>query len=313
MNYECFKPCTICGNLSNNRYLFSKSIQDNGTSSIRLFCCSNCSTVFLGDYSEFFESQLYDYYLTMHGKSKTEIYSAFTKKSYLKVLDLLSSIGCGSRILDVGCGNGSFVDAAIERGYEAKGIDLSSSAVVLAQSLCLPVERLDFLSNEIKHSTYDAVTMFEVIEHLPKPLSFFHKASEVLSPGGLMYLTTPNFNALDRWILGKAWNVFHPEHLTYFTPFTLKQAIGASNNLEVISIKTKNLSNDLIIYFKEITNFSRINPINMITNENAEPNYNSQEIFGRSKILSCVKHVVNFLLNMFGVGSTIVVIVRRSV
>ena len=66
------------------------------------------------------------------------------------------------------------------------------------------------------------VVMLEVLEHLFEPQQELESVRSVLQPGGLLLITTPNFNALSRLALGNDWAVLSPEeHVYYFTEGTL--------------------------------------------------------------------------------------------
>jgi SAM-dependent methyltransferase len=68
----------------------------------------------------------------------------------------------------------------------------------------------------------DVATAFEVIEHLIDPVAVCQQIRQVLRPGGCLYLTTPNFGALSRRLLGPKWRVVQfPGHLQYFNRASL--------------------------------------------------------------------------------------------
>jgi len=164
------KPCTSCGSVKGNKCLFKKKNAQPIVGSINICKCIQCHTIYLGKYNDFFDEEFYTYYDKYLDKTKEQVYDSLTKTSYMQVLKLLESNGCekGS-ILDVGCGNGSFVDASLDKGFNVRGIELSQAAVDIAKRFNLPVQKIDFFSEKIEHSSLDAVTMFEVIEHVPSP------------------------------------------------------------------------------------------------------------------------------------------------
>jgi hypothetical protein len=61
-------------------------------------------------------------------------------------------------------------------------------------------------------------------------------------PGGLLYLTTPNFRSLGRWLLGTNWAAVGPGHVCYFTPRTLRRVVKDETTFTVRTVRTKNLS-----------------------------------------------------------------------
>lgn len=307
------QPCTVCGSAAKGSYLFEKPNSNLSIGSIKIYQCGACKSIYLGQYGKYYDNELYAYYTKYSGETKDQVYNPLTKKSYLKVLKLLESYGGGKKVLDVGCGNGSFVDAAMEQGYNIKGIELSQTAVDIAQAFNLPVQNVDFFSSEIEASSFDVLTMFEVIEHLPEPVRFLKRAEQVVKPGGLIYLTTPNFKSLDRRVLGKNWNVFHREHLTYFTPATLMKAISANTRFEVLHVETRNVSGELIATFGHLmpSFLSRDSRCNSNHVSGQPPPSDTRTRIAKSPWLSLLKQWVNFFLNATGMGSTIVILLRR--
>jgi 2-polyprenyl-3-methyl-5-hydroxy-6-metoxy-1,4-benzoquinol methylase len=308
--------CTVCGETKNSKLMLRKE-QDGrgGNGDIALFCCGQCQTIYLGGYSESFDEDLYAYYARYHGLEKEDVYDPLTRKRYLALLDLFSAHGCGRAVLDVGCGKGDFVDAALNAGWDVEGIELSQPAVNIAQGFCLPVSNLDFFSDKIKNASRDLVTMFEVIEHVPNPGEFFSRAEEIVKPGGLVYLTTPNFNSLDRRVLSAGSDAIHREHLTYFTPKTLINAVRKRTNLDVVHLETRNVSTQLIRAIRGSLRLGRLAVAGecSVSNPNstgAKPN-NIRKNIENSIILSLLKRMANMTLNVTSLGSTIVILLKR--
>lgn len=318
MSFEITNPCTVCGDALSSKFLFEKSVERFKPNKIKIFQCGSCEAIFLGKYSNFFDAKLYDYYADDVGKTKSQIYNPLVNKSYSKVLQLLSAYGNLKSILDVGCGNGGFVDFVMAQGYQIRGIDLSESAVSIARGFNLPVSKTDFFSNELENSSFDCITMFEVIEHVPKTFEFLKRAEQLLRPGGLLYLTTPNFNSVDRKLLGKGWKVFHPEHLTYFTSKSLINSVKENTQFEVLYVETRNISSELISYFINFIPRS-IFPVHSNVSKSIQGAVSAIDYtndwkakYSNSRSFDFIKNIVNALLNFFGVGSTIVIILRHT-
>lgn len=103
-----------------------------------------------------------------------------------------SSIG---KVLDVGCGFGDFLRFVEEKGVEATGVDVSSYAVTQARKKIRgKVIKLDVASKALPflNESFDAVTIFDVVEHISSSEFLFKEVFRVLSSGGLLFITTPN-------------------------------------------------------------------------------------------------------------------------
>ena len=103
-------------------------------------------------------------------------------------------IPAGGAILDVGCGNGEFLKAACEAGFAASGVDISQTAVDLCRSRGLSADVADFATMQAVQR-YDAITLWDVVEHLPNPGLFAQRAREMLRPGGYLVMKTPAVTA----------------------------------------------------------------------------------------------------------------------
>ena len=128
----------------------------------------------------------------------------------------------GERVLDVGCGNGDFLDAARDAGWTPVGLEPDPAAAALCQTRGLDVRvgSLEALGSEA--SGFRAVTLNHVIEHLHAPRDALARVYSLLQPGGMLYLDTPNADSRGASRFGRHWRGLEPpRHLVLFTPASL--------------------------------------------------------------------------------------------
>ena len=304
-------PCTVCGS-KRASFLFERESDGNDVSPLSIYRCDVCANVYLGLYDSGYIDDLYEYYRKYLGKPKDELFSPLTALSYMKVLGLFARHNLGKRILDVGCGKGDFVDVGLRSGWEVSGIELAQPAVEIAQSFGLPVNQCDFFSNSIKSASFDIVTMFEVLEHLPNPVEFLKRAENVVKPGGLVYLTTPNFDCFDRIVLGADWPVIHREHLSYFTLKILMQMIRENTNLVLMRVETRNVSVQSLQKIKGyLLGHNKLSNISSQEVGHDIGNVDVRELIERSCVLQFIKRFINLVLNATSSGNTIVLLLKR--
>lgn len=137
------------------------------------------------------------------------------------------------RLLEVGAGSGGFVRAAVARGWDVDATEISKGAIDGLLAAGATVFMGDVAAARYPDRRFDLVVSVEVIEHLPAPMAHLAELCRVTRPGGLLLLTTPNFDGLSRRCLGVRWRVIDPEHLGYFTPSTLCCTVRQSGYREV--------------------------------------------------------------------------------
>jgi SAM-dependent methyltransferase len=103
------------------------------------------------------------------------------------------------RLLDIGCAYGRFLQVAVdEGGYELSGCDLSEHAVRVATERLAPhgvrVRQGGVLDKPFPGETFDIITMFDVIEHVPDLAAAFGRVRERLAPGGVFAFSVPVYD-----------------------------------------------------------------------------------------------------------------------
>lgn len=131
--------------------------------------------------------------------------------------------GVTSATLDVGCGVANSLAVASDHGFAAEGIEVNRHAVTLARKLGRQVH---FPGEATQTAKFDAVTLWETLEHIADPMAALQDAHARLKPDGLLALSVPNLNAPDIRSMrgdslqihgGPAW----PGHINLWTPDTL--------------------------------------------------------------------------------------------
>ena len=172
------------------------------------------------------------------GRSESDYFSedAFREENR-GLLDEFARLMPPGRLLEIGCAGGWLLKHASERGWAARGVELSTPAVEHAHGLGLEVFRGSIEDARLPSATFDLVYMGDVLEHVPDCRSTLLEVTRVLRPEGLLYLRGPITThslarqaALSAYAMAGRVRVLRepPYHLWEFTPVSLRRLfVGA--------------------------------------------------------------------------------------
>lgn len=210
------KTCYVCGGVCEKTVVHGPYIY---------WTCADCSTAQVLPQPT--ESHLRDYYDTFHlDASCGGVYDEVEERMQA---DFPAKLQClirrgslkGGRLLDVGCGKGFFVKAAMAHGFSAEGIDISRSGVDYAQNVLGVSARAgrieDCASSEWRES-FDAATLMATIEHLVDPLKTLQVIRHSLKPGGVLLCDTGLGDVFwERFLPGHSQWYDAPQHMFVFS------------------------------------------------------------------------------------------------
>jgi 2-polyprenyl-3-methyl-5-hydroxy-6-metoxy-1,4-benzoquinol methylase len=134
------------------------------------------------------------------------------------------------RLLDFGCGGGSYMKRMADQGWQVTGLDAAVGAVrEVQEGLGLRALVGSLPHPDLTPGSFDVVTMWHSLEHVHRPLAILRESFRLLAPGGKLVVACPN---LDSWAFrafGVSWFALDlPRHLTHFTPPTLRAMLSAA-------------------------------------------------------------------------------------
>ncbi len=226
-----FIRCNLCGKDDGEHLATQRGF--------RIVRCRRCGLVYVNPRPATEDLiSLYADYHTRDGKNEVS-WERLMGRVFRESADLLCATRNGSRpgrLLDVGCGYGGFVARMQERGWQAEGMDPSPVVVAAAVKKGRRVRRgtLEVVRGE--DGSYDAVTLFYVLEHLPDPKGALMKVWKLLAPGGTLLLRVPHTTPLVRLLsplgLGKA--LYDPPfHLYDFSPTALGEMLRRTGYMDI--------------------------------------------------------------------------------
>jgi len=213
------RPCQVCGEAAKIERRFRKG-------DYTIVRCRACGLVYANEIPTPAELD------TIYGQTFFEVGRKFAGgpegvglvNAASRVSSLLELSGVGrERWLDVGCATGDFLEAAGRRGVgHVEGIELSAFAAERARARGFEVAQRDFADVSLARESFDVVTMWDYIEHVPRPADSLRKAFDALRPGGYLALSTGDVTSVVARITGRFWHLMiPPRHLYFFTPATI--------------------------------------------------------------------------------------------
>lgn len=202
--------CLVCGSET------SSAFEKAGYS---LYRCPSCKLLFVHPvpatdlvYGEdYFSGAEQGHGYVDYDRDKKPMIPVF--EEYLRrVIALRPSRGA---LLDVGAATGFFVEIAQRMGFKACGVELSAYAAQVGRN-----KGLDVITGTLAdvHEVFDAITMLDVIEHVPDPRAELMRAYTRLRGGGVLVINTPDIGSFYARLMGARWHlIVPPEHVYYFT------------------------------------------------------------------------------------------------
>lgn len=147
-----------------------------------------------------------------------------------------------ARLLDVGCGNGSFMAKARDAGWDVFGCDPDTSALELARAQGLEVRQGDASAWEDMKGSFDVITLSHVLEHVPDPGTTLMQLRELLRGGGHLYIDTPNIDAIGHEVYGRYWQGLDvPRHLSVLSQRALVDLLGKTEMTNISFLTRANV------------------------------------------------------------------------
>lgn len=219
--------CAICGNNADSKPFLQAWVAGFHFQYRR---CKSCGLVFLNPRPGVQEiGQFYDEEYYGGGRQKfrdwietLRLYFARRRASRMKRF-----FPGGGRALDVGCGQGTFLELLRKEGWEVQGTERSPDSACRARLSGLPVSVGEVQRGQFPDHSLDLVTLWQVIEHLYDPAVLMRRIHPMLRNGGMVAISTPNIESLQARVFREKW--FHldpPRHLYLFSPQTLERLMN---------------------------------------------------------------------------------------
>lgn len=226
-------------------------VRDHSVSGEEFELIYNQEFDFLQTHPQPFESKLGDYYESEDYISHTdakrnpfEMVYHFVKgialKRKLKLINCFfddtssRSVFVEKKLLDVGCGTGDFLKVAKDNNWSVSGIEPNQQARTIANKKTgdsvFDIQQL----LKLESNSFDVITLWHVLEHLPKVESHIEIFESLLKPNGRLVIAVPNYNSYDAKYYKNFWAAFDvPRHLWHFSQTSIARVVK-TKNMEVV-------------------------------------------------------------------------------
>jgi 2-polyprenyl-3-methyl-5-hydroxy-6-metoxy-1,4-benzoquinol methylase len=220
-------------------------------------------------------------------------------------------------LLDVGCGSGLFLGLAKQKGWKVTGIEFDSATANWGrQHEGVEDMRCGVLGDVLeKGEAFDAITMFDYLEHTDRPGDDLDCLISHLAPGGILMIRVPNAGGWQARMMGSAWIAIIPTHLSYFSRKVLADAL-LKRGLEICHLSATNYRTEIDILKQRVAWFSArfrsTQPAALSGNEAVvAPGVGKLAPALRRWLVSLAIEQVDHVGGWFGAGNNLTVITRK--
>jgi 2-polyprenyl-3-methyl-5-hydroxy-6-metoxy-1,4-benzoquinol methylase len=147
-------------------------------------------------------------------------------------------------LLDVGCSSGSLLEVAAAMGFAAKGVEIAPTAAAVARHAGFDVHEGRLQDAGYAPQSFDVITLIELIEHVTDPCALLLQCRNLLRPGGVLVINTPNGKSWSARVLGGKWEGFSLTklggHICFYSPAAIR-ALAARTGFDVATVRTRHL------------------------------------------------------------------------
>ena len=191
--------------------------------------------------------------------------ATFEKTLRVVLGDLQWPNGEGRRYLDIGCAGGASLVAARSLGFAVQGVEPSHWLAEYGRTnYGIDVRDGILQPGTFPDSSFDIITMWDVLEHVPEPGPLLELIHRLLRPGGVLLLTYPDIASITQRLLGDRWPFWLSVHLNYYVPATIRRQVEQAN-FEVLRFRPYWMSLPLgyalsraVPYFKPVALLQRL-------------------------------------------------------
>ena len=228
IQYSC---CPLCKN-EHIKPVLSAEDYTVSNEQFEIWECSNCTLRFTQnvpgteEIGRYYQSENYISHSDTSNGLINNLYHRVRKRTLVqkkKLVEKMTGKKSGS-ILDVGCGTGAFINTMKEAGWQVSGLEPDETAAKKAKELYgiepMSSEKLYDLSP----GSYDAITLWHVLEHVHDLHEYMKILKSLLKPGGKLFIAVPNYTSYDASKYQQFWAAYDvPRHLYHFSPASMKK------------------------------------------------------------------------------------------
>lgn len=230
MSFITYSSCPACGAATIEKKLTAKDHTVTGQR-FEIWECAQCTLRFTQAVPD--EASVGEWYRSENYISHTDTKEGFINRLYhavrrrtlrqkRRLIEKQTGKTSGS-LLDIGAGTGAFSNTMQQTGWQVKGLEPDAGTRAKANELYdLSLHKIDELFN-LPAASFDAITMWHVLEHVHSLHAYIEQIKKLLKPGGKLFIAVPNYTSYDAKVYAGFWAAYDvPRHLYHFSPASMK-------------------------------------------------------------------------------------------